>query len=60
VLTNATGLPVASLIGEVSLANGGTAANLTASNGGSSAVDLGIARVVVSDTTNTTLIEERV
>lgn len=33
---------------------------LTVSNGGSSAVDLGIARIVVSDTTNTTLIEESV
>ena len=38
----------------------GRLTSLTVSNSGSSAVDLGIARVVVGDTTNTTLIEERV
>jgi len=38
----------------------GRLTSLTVSNGGSSAVDLGIARIVVSDTTNTTLIEESV
>lgn len=34
VLTNATGLPSSALTGQVSLANGGTSASLTASNGG--------------------------
>lgn len=34
VLTNCTGLPTSSLTGQVALANGGTNANLTASNGG--------------------------
>lgn len=38
----------------------GRLTSLTVSNGGASAVDMGIARVVVSDTTNTTLIEESV
>lgn len=38
----------------------GRLTSLTVSNGGSSAVDLGIARIVISDTTNTTLIKERI
>ena len=38
----------------------GRLTSLTVSNGGASAVDMGIARVVVSDTTNTILLEERV
>lgn len=38
----------------------GRLASLTVSNGGSSAVDMGIARVVISDTTNTILLEESV